>query len=257
MPNKPNIIVLTHGVSGSSVFCGLLAEAGYWLGSETMHKPDYNTFENVDLVACNQRLFDALAPDINFEHRFDDNEVQQIERGAAGLSLEPYRNFAAQCAEHGPWLWKDPRLTWTIRVWAQVLDLRNIAFLVLTRDHTQAWISANTRRHVQSLRFTREYNSGITQSNQRFLSEHGLPFVQASFEDLLLQPEKTLERLNSGFNIDLRMAHLRKVCHEPLGRKSRGWKDFALATLIYARNYAERDGRGRGVLPAGAKAQRA
>ena len=243
---RPNIIILTHGLTGSSVFSALFAEAGYWLGSETIHKPDYNTFENTDLVALNQRLFQDLLPTLNHEHRFDDDEVHEIEGRAAGMDLAPYRDFVARCSEHGPWLWKDPRLTWSIRVWAPVLDLNNTAFLVLTRDHMQAWITANTRRHVQSLRFTRDYNSGITQCNLRFLQSRGLPCVQSSFEELLLEPEKTLAKLNSLFGGELSMDQLRKVCREPLGRKSRGLKDLILASLIYAKNFHERDGRGRG-----------
>lgn len=242
---KKNIVILTHGWTGSSVFSALFGEAGYWLGAETMHKPDYNTFENAGLVTLNRTIFQALAPAIDHEHRFDYNEILAIEKRSSGFDLQPCRDFVARCASHTPWLWKDPRLTWTLRVWSQVLDLDNTAFLILTRDHTQAWISANTRRHVQSPRFTREYNSGITDSNIRFLNERGLPFVQTSFEDLLLAPEKTLATLNAFFAVDLSLDDLRRVCREPLYQKSRDWKDWMTASLIYVKNYRERDGRGR------------
>ena len=240
-----NIIVLTHGWTGSSVFSALLGQAGCWLGAETMHKPDYNTFENADLVTLNNQLLQALAPGLNHEHHFSPAQVLEIEQRAAGIDLQPYRQFVAECGQHQPWLWKDPRLTWTIRVWAKVLDLKTTSFLVLTRDTTQAWISANTRRHVQSFGFTRQYNGGITQSNLRFLQERNLPFVQLSFEDLLLAPDATLGKLNAGFGTTLTLAQLRAVCREPLHQKSRGWKDFTLAALIYLKNFAERDGRGR------------
>lgn len=240
-----NIIVLTHGWTGSSVFSALLGQAGCWLGAETMHKPDYNTFENADLVTLNNELLQALSPGLNHEHHFSPAQVLQIEQRAAGIDLQPYRQFVAECGQHQPWLWKDPRLTWTIRVWAKVLDLKTTSFLVLTRDTTQAWISANTRRHVQSFGFTRQYNGGITQSNLRFLQERHLPFVQLSFEDLLLAPDATLGKLNAGFGTTLTLAQLRAVCREPLHQKSRGWKDFTLAALIYLKNFAERDGRGR------------
>jgi len=59
---KKNVIILTHGVSGSSVFAALLGRAGYWLGSETVQKPDYDTFENAALVALNYELLHVLAP---------------------------------------------------------------------------------------------------------------------------------------------------------------------------------------------------
>jgi hypothetical protein len=144
---------------------------------------------------------------------------------------------------HSPWLWKDPRLTWTIRVWAKALDLERTAFLILTRDDLQAWISSNQRRHIQSLRFTREYNGAITRSNRRFVESQGLPCLALSFEDLLLEPARTLDRLNESFGIELTEADVRAVCQSPLHRKNRGWKDFVLAALIYAKNRGQRDAR--------------
>ena len=249
-PARKNVIVLTHGWTGSSIFSALFGEAGYWLGGETMAKPDYDTFENAGLVALNNRLLHELAPTLNHEHQFSDHDVQKIAARATALDLQPYRNFIAECNQNQPWLWKDPRLTWTIRAWSSVLDLEQTAFLVLTRDPTQAWISANLRRHVQSFAFTRRYNGGITQSNLRFLQERGLPHLHLSFEDLLLSPQDTLARLNAFFKLGLSMAQLHAVCRLPLHRKSRNWKDFMVASLIYMKNFGERDGRGRGVASA-------
>ena len=84
-----NIIVLTHGWTGSSVFSALLGQAGCWLGAETMHKPDYNTFENADLVTLNNQLLQALAPGLNHEHHFSPAQVLEIEQRAAGID-SPY-----------------------------------------------------------------------------------------------------------------------------------------------------------------------
>ena len=67
---RKNVIVLTHGWTGSSIFSALFGEAGYWLGGETVVKPDYDTFENADLVALNNRLLHELAPALNHEHQF-------------------------------------------------------------------------------------------------------------------------------------------------------------------------------------------
>ena len=242
---KKNIIILTHGWTGSSVFAALLGRAGYWLGSSTVQKRDYDTFENADLVACNRELLRLLATGIDHEHHFEFDDVSRIAQASAGLDPEPYRDFLSRCEANGPWLWKDPRLTWTIRVWAKVLDLERTSFLILTRDDLQAWVSSNQRRHIQSLRFTQNYNHGITHSNLRFLEDCGLPHLEMSFETLLLQPENALIRLNTFFDVDLSMDDLCSVCNVPLCRKSRSWKDVLIAALIYAKNYGERDGRPR------------
>jgi hypothetical protein len=240
-----NTIILTHGWSGSSVLAGLIGRAGAWLGEETMAKPDYDTFENTDLIDLNKDLMERFAPALNYEHDFKSAHVSVITEGARAADLSKLRSFVEQCGHHRPWLWKDPRLTWTIRVWADLLDLSNTRFVVLTRETTQAWIGANLRRHIQSFAFTRAYNDGVTQSNTRFLNERGLPYLSLSFEDLLLAPDRTLERLNGHLDVALTREDLRTVCKLPLGRRNRGFNDFFKAAAIYAKNYRERDGRAR------------
>jgi hypothetical protein len=242
---KKNIIILTEGWTGSSVFSALFGRAGYWLGSETVKKIDYDTYENVDLVALNRRILDEFSIGLNHELRFDYADVLAIERASAGHDLKPYADFVKRCSSNGLWVWKDPRLTWTIRVWANVLDLDQTAFLILTRDELQGWISANLRRHIRSRRHTREYRGGVTRSNIRFLEERRLPALNLRFEGMLLQPEQTLEQLNGFFELQLTMQDLQAVCDKPLYRKSLGFGDLVKAVLIYARNYGERDGRGR------------
>ena len=53
---KQNLIILTGGLSGSSVLAGLINKAGYWLGTKTT-KVKYDTFENSKLVELNIKLF--------------------------------------------------------------------------------------------------------------------------------------------------------------------------------------------------------
>jgi hypothetical protein len=239
----PNVVILTHGWTGSSVFSALFGRAGLWLGDQTMLKPDYDTFENAELVDLNRLILSKLLPELNHEHRFDPRDVAAA--GAGTLPDQALRAFVAKCEDHGPWIWKDPRLTWTMRTWAPLLDLNRTRFLVLTREPLQAWASANLRRHVQSYRFTHQYNDGITQSNLRFLTENGLPCLKLSFEDLLMDPDGTLQRLNQHFDMALTRADLQAVCRLPLHRKSRTWRDCIVAGLIFLKNFSERDGRGR------------
>ncbi len=237
---KKNLVILTHGWTGSSVFSALVERGGYWTGSETVKKVDYDTHENADLVAMNRRMMKELGHGGNHEHEFMASSVEELLQRARDMDLSPYRDFVAKCDEHRPWVWKDPRLTWTIRVWGNVLSSSELAFLILTRDDMQAWISSNIRRHIQSMRFTKEYNHGITASNLRYVRDRGLPYLQFAFEDLLLQPEATIESINEFLGLSLSMSDLESVYKYPLGEKSRGAKDFFLALLIYLKNYTER-----------------
>ena len=55
-----NVIILTTGISGSSVITGLLAKSGLWAGDDTVFKDNitgkYETYENQKLVNLNTSL---------------------------------------------------------------------------------------------------------------------------------------------------------------------------------------------------------
>ena len=237
---KKNVIILTHGWTGSSVFSALIGKAGYWMGENTHKKPDYDTHENKELIDLNKRLMNELGYTGDHEHEFDTETIEGLAQRANDIDLTPYQDFVDKCQENSPWIWKDPRLTWTIRIWATLLKLDEIAFVILTRDEEQAWISSNLRRHIQSRNFTKRYNLGITLSLKKFLSENNCEYIEYQFENLLLTPEKTVEELNEFLNINLTMSDVKSVYKYPLYKKSRNWKDKLKATAIYLKNYSER-----------------
>ena len=238
---KKNVIILTHGWTGSSAFAALLGEAGYWHGDNTFKKPDYDTYENIKLVELNNQLLTELNFAGDREHEIISSEiVDELARKAAALDLTPYRAFLENCQQHKPWIWKDPRLALTIRIWAKLLPMEEVAFIILTRDSEQAWITSNLRRHIQSYAFTQHYNAAITDNLKKFLNENQQDFIEFEFEDLQLTPEDTIAKLNNFLNIDLTMDNLRSVYKFPLYKKSKGLKDKLLAWLIYLKNYRYR-----------------
>lgn len=125
-------------------------------------------------------------------------------------------------------------------MWAKLLPLDDVAFIILTRDDEQAWISSNLRRHIQSRRFTHAYDQGITSSLRHFLNRYEREFRSFEFEDLLLRPESTIEDLNGFLGISLDMDDLRATYRYPLYKKSKGTKDKLKATAIYLKNYGVR-----------------
>ncbi|MDO6706451.1 sulfotransferase [Photobacterium sp. 1_MG-2023] len=241
---KKNVIILTHGWTGSSAFTALIARAGYWPGDSTVEKVDYDTFENTELVTLNKQLLNEMGYQGDRDHDLmTETLVSELADRATSLDLQQYQSFIERLNQHQPWIWKDPRLTLTIRIWARLLDLDNIAFIILTRDDEQSWITSNQRRHIQSRNFTRKYNQGVTSTLRHFLQTHQQDFLEFQFEDLQLRPEATLSRLNEFLEISLSMDDLKAVYHKPLYEKSKGFKDKLEAFAIYLKNYRMRDGR--------------
>lgn len=235
-----NVIILTYGLSGSSVLTGLLVRAGYWPGAETYRKPDYDTFENVRLIDLNKRLFAAAQFSGNYENQFSPEALARITALRNSVDIEPYRALLAECDQHQPWIWKDPRLWLTIRFWADLLDFSRLRFLLLTRTPLQSWISYNTRRQIQTYGYVKRYCSQIEGSIHSFLDERRLQHLPILFDDLIVQPDATIARINDYLGTSLSVADLQAVYNQPLYRAPRTSLDFAKAALIYLRNFGER-----------------
>lgn len=238
--NKKNVIVLTYGLSGSSVLTGLLVRGGYWPGGKTYVKPDYDTFENLKLIELNKKLFAAAQFHGNYENAYSNEALEAITRLRETQDPTPYRQLIAECNAHAPWVWKDPRLWLTIRFWAEFLDFDSIRFLVLTRTPLQSWISYNLRRQVQSYAYARRYCEQIEASIAQFLDERRLSRLELLFDDLIMRPEPTIGRINDYLGTTLAVSDLEAVYNQPLRKSPRSVLDLAKAALIYARNYGER-----------------
>jgi len=237
---KKNLIILTSGLSGSSVLAGLLARGGWWVGDETFKKADYDTFENARLIEQNKRLFAQVDYQGHYEMVFDPAEIKLFAGIGQGVDASPYKAFLDECDAHSPWLWKDPRLWLTIHYWQDLIDFNRVRFINLTRDPLQAWISLTNRRQIQEYGYLKDYLLGIQSSIQRFLQENPAEFVELEYEQLLLRPEYTIERLNTFLGATLDISDLRAVYKGRLLKKPKGTVDLLKACFIYAKNYRQR-----------------
>jgi hypothetical protein len=239
---RQNVIILTAGLTGSSVVAGLLKGIGYWAGPETSKKPDYDTFENRDLVAMNERLLQEVGHRERFDRVFRRQQIDDVRLGAADIALQPYRQFIEACDRHAPWMWKDPRLWLTIRFWIRLLDRDRIRVILISREHSQAWISHILRRQIQSPRYCRDYMDGVRASLLEFIEQHRLPHLELVYEEILLQPERTLDRLGEFLGREIPIADLRRFYRGRLYCRRHGVADYLRAVLIYCRNFRRRSG---------------
>jgi len=241
MSAKPNTIVLTSGLTGSSVLTGLIARAGYWVGDETNKKEDYDTNENRRLVELNRSLFAAAGYTGDYTTEYSPELIEQMECLHRRIDDSPYRSFVAECNEHSPWVWKDPRLWITIRFWRQYLHLEGCRFILLTRSHAQIWISGIARRQIRSYRDSREYESSVETTIRQFVQQSGVAALEISYEQLIATPGEAIGRLNEFLSTELTVDDLRGVYSNELFKVPRSsFAKSVKALLIYAKNYSER-----------------
>ena len=235
-----NVIILTGGLTGSSVLAGLLAAAGYWSGEGTHRKRDYDTYENSELIRLNRRLMQLAGTGEEYTTRFLPEAIIRIESLKGAEDPAEYRALVAECDSHAPWMWKDPRLWLTIRFWSELIDWGRTRVLLLRRDHMQAWISCTQRRQIQSFDYARRYNEAIQNSLRTFLDGNGIRYLPVLFEDLILTPEHEIARLAAFLDTGVTMQHLHATYDGVLYRRPKSLRETVEAVLIYLKNYRER-----------------
>ena len=237
---QKNVIILTQGLTGSSVLSSLLASAGYWVGDATHAKRDYDTYENSELIPINRDILAVAGYNEDYKVRFNKEHIALVANAHKYVDGERLRTFLDLCDKHRPWLWKDPRLWLTIRVWKHWLDLDNISFIHLRRDPTEMWISTVLRRQIQSRRYCDAYGRGVDGSIREFLEGNRLHYMEMVYEDLIEQPERTLDELSGFLGLSLGLDDLQQVYTGSLYRRGKGLGSLAKAYLIYLKNYRER-----------------
>lgn len=238
---KRNVIILTSGLTGSSVLTGLISQAGYWTGETTHKKKDYDTYENSELIELNQRIFKDSGYSENYLTQFSPEGIAKISALSKHPADDAYRVFLEKCARQGPWIWKDPRLWMTIRFWQKLLDLESCQFIVLTRGFRQLWVSTTLRRQIVTYRDSEAYERHVQNSALEFLRTNRLQYLALKYEDLIVHPAETIAALNGYLDTSLTVEDLRRIYHKPLYKlPGSSPLEFIKALLIYAKNYSER-----------------
>lgn len=238
-----NVIVLTTGLSGSSVLTALIARAGYWLGDETIVKDNsaghYDTFENSHLVELNIQLWQSMGLELSDESFHCERYFSKFCNESQNVDTSDYLSFIDSCNEHGPWVWKDPRLWISLGYWLPLLEKsqgKDIKFVVLTRNSLSLWISFLLKRKV--VHYTTLKNSERKSKDRicQFLSSKGHDYVEVNYNELISEPKPAIEKLNKYLNSSLSLEDLKKVYKGKIPAKTWRIKDLVIASLIYIKN---------------------
>ncbi len=226
----PNVIILTTGSSGSSVLAGLIAREGFWIGGKTAHL-DFNTYENAELVELNISLLRHAGYPRRDANDLPPPDVNRLEALCETQDIGPYRDFVEECHSRQPWLWKDPRLAYTLHFWRHIADLRNVKYILITREFRQAYAGLiHSRKVYMSPEQYEEINLNYLKSIDLFVKQmDGVDMLKLTFEQLIIEPEATLRKINAHLGTSVSLESLKTVYRGTLYRKRyRPW-DYVTA----------------------------
>ncbi len=235
-----NVIVLTTGLSGSSVVTGLIAQDGFWLGDKTVFKSNtsgkYETYENSRLIELNDNLLSHLNIKLNESSWYDAKLFKRVEEECSTIDKNEYIEFIRYCQQHGKWIWKDPRLWITINFWEALLTEIKVKYVVLSREPISLWTSMLNKRQIVGFFDLKHAENKSNKLIVNYLSNKNKPFISVSYDQLVEYPQKEISRLNIFLGTSLTLADFEHVYTGVIGSKTFKYKSFVKAILIYIKN---------------------
>jgi hypothetical protein len=237
-----NVIILTTGISGSSVITGFLAESGFWAGDDTVFKDNltgkYETYENAKLVDLNISLVKKAGVEFEGKARYDANARDKLNDLYVEIDTTKYIKFIEECNSHSPWIWKDPRLFLTIGFWGNCLDLTNTKVIVLHRNCYELWKSLTIKRIIYSYRYLKNSEDKTRRELLNYLESNNFSFISLEYDQFNRDVVTSINKLNKFIGTNLKKETWDEIYRST--SKFSSYKRTLLAFLIYIKNYKSR-----------------
>jgi hypothetical protein len=236
-----NLIILTTGLSGSSVVTGLIAQDGYWLGDETAFKSNasghYETYENKRLIALNDELLVLLNIQLDESSWYNAELFNRVVNETKTIDKSKFIDFINYCQQHDRWIWKDPRLWLTLGFWTELLRECDVNFIVITRQPLSLWVSMLNKRQLVGYFELKNLERKSSKRIQDFLASRGLTYSLLNYDQLVEEPQFEIDKLNVFLKSSLGLEDFTQVYHGKIGEKTYDYKKLFKAILIYIKNY--------------------
>jgi hypothetical protein len=207
-----NVIILGMARSGTSLTASIFASHGYYVDEEEAITPKNHTnpkglWESMGLLALNEKLLRATGFARDNTWRYQAITGEQVAALAKVEPGEEHRDFLRRFEAHAPWVWKDPRLCYTLANWWPLLDHDNTLVLLVLRDPAaiySSFVRIGWREDSPAARA--ELNERTAQhiaSARRIIAELGIPAITIRYEEYSETPDAIAARIGAAAGITL------------------------------------------------------
>lgn len=209
-----NALIVGPPRTGTSLAASIFADAGYHLGEidEPRYREgdDHNPFGYFEADAAIERSVEVLHRTGFSHHNTWTSGAISPESAEAIRDLEPtdeHRAFVRRYREHEPWVWKDPRLCYTLPYWWKLMDADRTAVLLVTRDTDDVYRSFRRKEWCgpgeEERRDTIERIERHRAAAERAVATLGAPHERVEYSDYSDDLPDVARRLGETFRIDL------------------------------------------------------
>jgi hypothetical protein len=209
-----NVIVVGFARSGTSLTAAIFARNGYFAAQDSadLRSADRHNasgyWESQPLVEANASLFRRVGYS---EHNTwtSDRAITKAEI-AALRELEPdaqSRELVERFCEHSPWVWKDPRLCYTLGYWWRLVPRSDTVAVVVRRDPGETYASFR--------RIGGSYHGGRSRAevDQRIddaltaamesIRSFDIPHIEIGYHEYAEDPRSVVDRIRGATGLTL------------------------------------------------------
>ena len=209
-----NAIIVGMPRSGTSMTTNIFANCGYFIAeneSKDLRSGDeFNPsgyWEAEPLIKANAEIFSSAGYPHDNTWLYDRISSQQKHKIHELEQTDNHKSLVDIYNTNSPWVWKDPRLCYTIGYWWSLMDKDTTRVLLLKRDHEEIYNSfirlkwRKTSTDSKTDVFKR-INDHICAAEEA-LKKYDIPHITVNYADFKTDPEKTAELISNFFDLNL------------------------------------------------------
>ena len=236
-----NVMVIGPPRSGTSLTASVFARQSYYVAaqdSEVRVGDDHNPFgywEANGLIARNVEVLRRAGFSHHNTWHFDPITPEQVARINALEPSDDDRRFVEEYNRNAPWMWKDPRLCYTIGYWWRLVPRDSTVVLIVRRDleavyhsfRRLGWCEPGPAGREAVFRRVGDHARHAIQTVQ----DLGAPHLVVEYEEYLITPQAVGQRIGALCGVELQADDLnvrRELDHStPRGRLSAWMRHLA------------------------------
>jgi hypothetical protein len=204
---RRNLIIVGMSRSGTSLTAAIFARRGYFVGvtenADTnfgRYRNPFGYFEADELVNENVKLLHAAGYPFHNTWLFEPISASTVEEIYRFQPSEQHRRFVQAYDEVSPWVWKDPRLCFTLPYWWKLVNQHKSGVVLVYRDPYDIYLSFRrlgwcpSGRAAQKRVFARIEQHASAASNA--IDSLKIPYISVDYADYIRAPTLVAERLS-------------------------------------------------------------
>lgn len=212
---KPrNVIVVGMPRSGTSLTASVFAARKYYVTSEEQAdlRPGdegnpFGYWEAGALIEHNVAVLNRAGFPFHNTWMYEPIKAEHVAKVYELEVLAEHRAYLEIFDQHSPWVWKDPRLCYTLAYWWPMMNPLTTSVLLLRRNPEAIYQSFRRRNWCSSsaqdkrdifLRIDNHLNAA-----EQAIKKYNIPYVEIDYQDYISTPDATAKKIAEFFGIEL------------------------------------------------------